>query len=403
LILWRSILLVQQRQRVVIKLIFNIINKKNSISTMQLSKLALCILTFISLIYGVGCTLRAEKNTNITLERQSIPVYTIKSKDTILQKEYVSAIKAKRNVEIRSHMKGFLEQIFVDEGAYVKKGQLLFRLNDQELRAEAAKAQANIAVMESEVNTMQTEVNRVLTLVDKKVISDTELSVAKAKLNAAQARVQEAKSHLNHIEIKMAYTKIKAPFDGFIDRIPMKIGSLVDEGALLTTISDVTEMYAYFEVSENEYLALQKAIKSEQNQAGTPVQLQLADGSIYPQNGKIETMTGQFGESTGSIAFRAMFSNPKKLLKHGASGKVLITKPQDDVLLIPQKAVFEIQDKSYVFVIGADNSVKTRSFVPKNRLTHYYVVQDGLREGEKIAAEGVQHLRDGMIIQPVNQ
>jgi RND family efflux transporter MFP subunit len=369
---------------------------------MKLIRLTLGILALASLIYTVGCTLRAENNTSATLtDRQEIPVMTLKTKDTVLQKEYVAAINAKRNVEIRSHMKGFLEQIFVDEGAYVRKGQILFRLNDQELRAEAAKAQANIAVMESEANTMQTEVNRVQMLVDKKVISDTELSVVKAKLNAAQARVQEAKSHLNHIEIKMGYTRIKAPFDGFIDRIPMKIGSLVDEGALLTTVSDVNEMYAYFEVSENEYLALQKAIKSEQNQAGTPVQLQLADGTVYPQAGRIETMTGQFGESTGSIAFRALFPNGQKLLKHGASGKVLITKSQDNALLIPQKAVFEIQDKSYVYVVGQDNVARVRSFTPKTRLTHYYVVQDGLKEGETIATEGVQHLRDGMVIAPV--
>ena len=180
---------------------------------MKSIKFMLPVMGLIGLLYVVGCTVKAENSPKV--DKQAIPVFTITAKDTILQKEYITSINAKRNVEIRSHIKGFLEQIFVDEGAYVRKGQILFRLNDQELQAEAAKAKANIEVMVSEANTMLTEVNRVQILVDKKIISDTELSVAKAKYNAALARVEEAKSHLNHIEIRMAYTRIKAPFDGF--------------------------------------------------------------------------------------------------------------------------------------------------------------------------------------------
>lgn len=330
------------------------------------------------------------------MERPTVQTQVLEKRDTILKREYVSALKAVRNVEIRSHLKGFLEEIYIDEGRFVRKGQLLFRLNDQELRAEMGKARAAIAIAQADVNTMALEVERVQLLVNKKVIADTELLLAQAKLTAAQAKVQEARAAADHIAVRLEYTRLRAPFDGVVDRIPLKVGSLVEEGVLLTTLSDVEQVYGYFEVSENEYLSISKAARSEQNPEGTPVELVLSDGSTYPHTGKIETMTSAFGESTGSIAFRAKFPNPGRLLKHGATGKILITKKQDDVLLVPQKAVFEVQDKNFVYVIDRDNIARIRPFTPKIRLAEWYMVADGLQAGERIAAEGIQYLRDGM-------
>lgn len=352
----------------------------------------------IASLYQIHCTVRAETAPTAETSRVAVPVMTLATRDTILKREYVSAIKAVRNVEIRSHLKGFLEEIYIDEGRPVRKGQLLFRLNDQELRAEMGKARAAIAIAEADVKTMALEVERVQVLVNKKVISDTELSLAQAKLAAAQAKVQESRAVADHIAVRLEYTKLRAPFDGVIDRIPLKVGSLVEEGVLLTTLSDVEQMYTYFEVSENEYLAISKAIRSEQNPEGTPVELVLSDGTPYAHTGKIEIMTGEFGESTGSIAFRAKFPNPGRLLKHGATGKILITKKQDDVLLVPQKAVFEVQDKNFVYIIGDDSVARIRPFTPKMRLADWYMVAEGLKPGERIAAEGVQYLRDGMAV-----
>lgn len=357
----------------------------------------ICLLLMGAVIWS-RCTSKVEASATQTTERIAVSTVLLQPRDTILRRDYVSAVKAIRNVEIRSHLKGFLEEIYIDEGRSVRKGQLLFRLNDQELRAEMGKARAAIAIAEADVKTMGLEVERVQTLVDKKVVSASELSLAKAKLAAAQAKVQEARAVADHISVRLEYTKVRAPFDGVIDRIPLKVGSLVEEGVLLTTISDVQAMYAYFEVSENEYLAISKAVRSEQNPEGTPVELVLSDGSVYTHAGKIETMTGEFGESTGSIAFRAKFPNPNRLLKHGATGKVLITKKQDDVLLVPQKAVFEVQDKNFVYVVGSDNVARIRPFTPKMRLAGWYMVADGLQPGERIAAEGVQYLRDGMVV-----
>jgi len=358
----------------------------------------LCLLIGSALTWSY-CTAKAEASNVQPSEQVVVSTEVLSLRDTILKREYVTAIQAVRNVEIRSHLKGFLEEIYIDEGRFVRKGQLLFRLNDQELRAEMGKAKAAIAIAEADVLTMRMERDRIKILVGKQVISDSELALAEAKLGAAQARVQEARAAAEHIEVRLEYTKIRAPFDGVIDRIPLKVGSLVEEGVLLTTLSDVAQMYGYFEVSENEYLAISKAARSEQNPEGTPVELLLSDGSIYPYNGKIETMTGEFGQSTGSIAFRAKFANPNHLLKHGATGKIVITKQQQDVLLVPQKAVFEVQDKNYVYIIGNDNLARIRPFTPKMRVADCYIVAEGLQPGERIAAEGTQYLRDGMSVQ----
>lgn len=359
----------------------------------------LCLLLGGALVLA-RCT-RAKAAPTEEGEVLKVPTQVLALQDTILQRDYVSAIKALRNVEIRSHLKSFLEEIYIDEGQLVRKGQTLFRLNDRELRAEMAKARAAMAIAEADAKTIAVEVERVQLLVGKKVVADSELALAQARWHAAQARVQEARAAIDHIAVRLEYTTIKAPFTGVIDRIPLKVGSLVEEGVLLTTLADISAMYGYFEVSENEYLTIAKATQSAENPQGTPVRLVLSDGTTYPHVGKIETMTGAFGESTGSIAFRAKFSNPERLLKHGATGKILITKPQDNVILIPQKAVLEIQDKNFVYVIDQQNIARVRSFTPKLRLAQWYVVADGLQPGERIAVEGVQYLRDGVLVKPI--
>jgi len=184
-----------------------------------------------------------------------------------------------------------------------------------------------------------------------------------------------------------------------IDRIPLKTGSLVADGALLTTVSDINEVYAYFNVSETEYLEYKKSKKGPDNKA---VNLILADGSPYNHPGKVETVEGEFESSTGAIAFRARFPNPQKLLKHGASGNVQLENAVEDALIIPQKAVFEMQDKNFVFVVDSSNRIAMRNFTPGSRLHYSYIVKNGLQPGDRIVCEGTQSLRDGMRIEPVS-
>lgn len=328
---------------------------------------------------------------------QTYPVVQLSETDTVLHHHYVADIQAVRNVEIRARISGFLNKIYVDEGRPVKQGQLLFSVSDEEFQANLASAKAVLKSAIAEAKGSQLEVDRIKILVDKKVLSKTELDVAEAKLAAYNAKIDEARSAEANAATQLSYTLIRAPFDGFIDRIPLKAGTYISEGNLLTTVSDNSEVYAYFNVSETEYLEYSR---SRETRSDRKVQLILADGTPYASTGKIETLESEFEENTGSIAFRARFPNPKQLLKHGASGKVVLTNQLEDALLLPQKAVFEMQDKNYVYVLDSANQVKMKSFASHARIKHSYIVQDGLEPGEKVVYEGVRSLREGMRIKP---
>jgi len=353
-------------------------------------------LRFISfgLLFLIGCGQKHSKQEQLT----EYPVTRIISKDTLLYKEYVSDIHAIRNVEIRARVQGYLDHIYVDEGQAVKKGQLLFMINGEEYQAKLAEAKANLSSANAEAVAMKLEMDRVKILVDKKVVSETELRLAKAKLDAANARIEEARSAESTAAIRLSHTNIRSPFDGIIDRIPYKIGSLIDEGTLLTTVSDPHIIYAYFKVSEREYLEYKK---QKEDSRAEEVELVLADGTSHKYTGVIETMEGEFENTTGTIAFRARFPNSENLLKHGSSGKVRLASELKNVLLVPQKSTFEIQDRTYVYLIDADNVAKMKSFVPRMRFAHYYIVQSGLKEGDQIIYEGIQDMREGMKIKPI--
>ena len=344
-----------------------------------------------------GCTSNGTKKAEEILQ---LPVLTLSEKDTVLQTPYVADIQALRNVEIRVRLKGFLEKIYVDEGMPVKKGQLLFKVNDEEYQVALSRAKAALSNAKADAVATHLEVGRVQMLVNKNVISASELEVAKSKLSADQATIDEAIANVQSAQHHIAYTSIRAPFDGIIDRIPLKAGSLVDEGTLLTSISDNSSVYAYFSFPENEYLQYQRA-KNKLNQEGNnEVKLVLSDGSHYAYSGNIETIEGEIEQATGSIDLRAKFPNPHKLLRHGASGKVYIPTKIDHAVMVPQKSVFEIQDKSYVYLVDGQNKLHMKSFTPLTRFSDYYIVKSGLKRGDKILFEGAQNARDGMTIKP---
>lgn len=355
-------------------------------------------LFLLTLVVLVGCETK-EKAGNADLV-PSFPVVEVVQKDTVLQTDYVADIQAVKNVEVRARVQGFLEKIFVDEGQEVKKGQPMFQINDLEYKTELAKAKAAVSNAMAEAKAAELELGRTKILVEKNVISKTEYELAASKVAASKAKIEEALSSQTSAETKLSYTYIKAPFDGIIDRIPLKMGSLIDPGALLTTISDIHNVYAYFNISENEYLRF-KNNTSKSVHENKPVNLVLADGTPYPFTGKIETSDGEFNENTGAIAFRARFPNPTKLLKHGASGKARLTTEVDNAIIIPQKATFEIQDKTFVFVVNKDNTIQMRAFKPGRRVAQYYIVEAGLKPGENIVYEGVQSIRQGAKIKPV--
>lgn len=306
--------------------------------------------------------------------------------DTSFTKEYVSQIRSVKNIEIRAQEKGFLQNIYVDEGQYVTAGQVLFRIMPKMYEAELQKAQA-------EAKAASIELQNTKLLADKNVVSKNEQALAQAKLDQAKAETALAQLHLS-------FTEIRAPFSGTIDRIPKKLGSLIDEGELLTSLSDNSQMFAYFNVSEPEYLDYQTNTKGR---GDTNVTLLLANNTPLASKGKVEVIESEFDNETGNIAFRARFPNPDKLLRNGETGKVLLTVPAKNALIIPQKATYEIQDKKYVFVVDKNNVVKSREITITGEMPDLYVVQSGLSENERILLEGVQKVKDDEKISAVYQ
>jgi membrane fusion protein (multidrug efflux system) len=271
----------------------------------------------------------------------------------------------------------------------------MFSLSSASYKEELLKAKAQVKSAIAEMRTAQLELQNKKLLYNKKIVSKTELEKAEANLEALEAKVEEAKSHEAGAKLHLSYTQIKAPFDGTINRIPYKVGSLIDEGTLLTTLSNNKQIYAYFNVSEKEYLKYIAKKVAEQD-----ILLQLADNSMHIYPGKIQTIEGEFDKNTGTIAFRAVFPNPELILKHGATAKVLIRNELKKVLLIPQKATYEIQDKLYVFVVDKEGKISTRNIQIGMRLPHLFVVESGLSTTDVVLYEGIQNVKDGDQITP---
>lgn len=329
---------------------------------------------------GLGALLCLASCTSKKEEKEEASNFTVTNPlriDTSFTKEYVSQIKSVRNIEIRAQEKGYLQNIYVDEGQSVKAGQLLFRIMPKIYEAELLKAQA-------EAKASEIELQNAKMLADKNVVSKNEQAMAQAKLEQARAEVSLAKLHLS-------FTEIRAPFDGTIDRIPLKLGSLVDEGELMTSLSDNSQMFAYFNVSEPEYLEYQTNIK---DRADNKVGLLLANNHLLPYKGNVEIIESEFNNETGNIAFRARFPNPDQLLKNGETGEVQMVVPLRHAIVIPQKATYEVQDKVYVFVIGKNNVVHSANITIASEMPDLYVVSAGLSENDKILLEGVQKVKD---------
>lgn len=330
-------------------------------------------LGIFALLTTISCSTKKEEKE----EKVEYVVTSALKKDTCFVKEYISQIKSVRNIEIRAIEKGYLQNIYVDEGQYVSQGQVMFRIMPQLYQSELLKAKA-------EGKAAEIELQNAKILAEKNIVSKSEQAMAQAKLDQARAEISLAKLHLS-------FTEIRAPFSGIIDRLPKKLGSLIDEGELLTTLSDNSKMFAYFNVSEPEYLDYQT---NKQQNTQQEVTLLMANNQPLKYKGKVEVVEGEFDNETGNIAFRASFPNNDKLLKNGETGKVLMTIPIKNALIIPQKATYEIQDKKFVFVVDKNNIVKSREITIKGELPDLYIIENGITESDKILLEGVQKVKD---------
>jgi membrane fusion protein, multidrug efflux system len=301
------------------------------------------------------------------------------AKDVTVTQQYVCQIHSQRHIDVRALERGYLEAITVREGQKVQGTDVLFKV-----LPTLYKAKYDGEVAEAQV--ARIELQNAKNLLEKKVVAATEVALLQAKLQKAEAKAKEAEAELN-------FTNIVAPFDGIIDRLHHQHGSLVEEGEILTTLSDNKVMWVYFNVPEVRYLEYKT--KLEQHMGDLAIDLVLANGEKFPYPGKIGAIEADFNNETGNIAFRADFPNPDGLLRHGQTGTVLIHRVMDNAIVIPQRAAFEILAKRYVFVVGEDNVAHQRDITVENELDDIYLIKDGLALNDKIVLEGVRQIRDG--------
>lgn len=248
--------------------------------------------------------------------------------------------------------------------------------------------QADLQKAEAEARIAEIELKNTQLLADGKVVSDNELSMAKATFEKAKAEVSLAKTHLG-------FTDVRAPFDGIMDHLHVREGSLLDEGELLTTLSDNSEMWVYFNVPEAEYLDyIMSKAKDEKQSVG----LLLANNKRFNQTGIVQTIEGEFNHETGNIAFRATFPNPDKILRHGETGSILMTLPFKDALIIPQKATFEVLDKKFVFVVNPEGKVAQREITISGELPDLFLVEKGVTQKDRIILDGIRMVKDGDVV-----
>jgi membrane fusion protein (multidrug efflux system) len=336
----------------------------------------------------------------------SLPVESIVSSTDTTYQEYPASVEGTVNIEVRPQVSGTLDRVFVDEGAFVKAGEPLFKINDQPYRAALNNAIATQHAAESAAANAQLEVDKLTPLVQNKVVSDYQLKTAKAALDVAKANIEQAKANVSTAQINLGYTLIKAPVNGYIGRLERKQGSLVGptDPQALTQLSDVHDVHVYFSLSEKDFVNFKEqypgqTLKDKLKQLPS-VSLLMADNTVYPKQGKVDMIDGQFDKTTGAITLRANFENPQGLLRSGNTGKIRLSLQHKDVLKVPQAATIEVQDKVFVFAVADSNKVKKTAITIVGKSGNDYLIKDGLKVGDKIVLSGFDHLQDGAVIHP---
>lgn len=333
-------------------------------------------------------------------------VVAIQPSSSELKSTYPAIIKGKQDIEIRPKVAGFITQLCVDEGSVVRKGQTLFVIDPVQYQAAVKVAEANVKVAQTGVATSQLTYENKRQLREKNIISDYELQMAENDLATRKAQLAQTEAQLINARNDLSYTNVTSPSNGVVGTIPYRVGSLVNSSTQtpLTVVSNIDEMYVYFSMTEKDLLTLvrQGGTTKEILNKMPAIELQLADGSVYTDKGKIETVSGVIEQTTGAVSMRATFPNDKNILRSGGTGSVMLPYTEDNSIVIPQKATFEIQDKKFVYLLTDSSTVKSTEVGTFNLDDgQNYVVTSGLKPGDKIVVEGVASLRDGMSIKAI--
>ncbi len=336
----------------------------------------------------------------------ALPVITVSESSAQTFVDYPAAIEGNADLEIRPQIAGTIDRIYVNEGQLVNKGQLLFQISELPFRAQLNNAKAALQAAQAAVLNAQLEVDKLTPLVQNKVVSPFQLQTAKTAHQIALANVEQAKASVNSAQINLAYTQIKAPISGYIGRLPKKQGSLVGpaDAEALTKLSDAHEVHVYFSLAETDFInfnAKYQGKSATDRMKNLPaVTLLLADQTVYPVQGKIDMIDGQFDKTTGAITLRASFANTKGLLRSGNTGKVRLALDHEHVMLVPQASTVEIQDKVFVYALADSNKVKKQAITIVGKSGTNYLVKEGLKMGEQIVVSGLDRLQEGIVIVP---
>lgn len=369
----------------------------------KLSVLAYVGVAFFSLLTAVGCKQTSSDSASMAGDIE-VKTEIVERGDAEVVHNYTASLQGKVNVEVRAQASGYINKIVVKEGSYVKKGQALFIIDPQPYQIKLQNAEATLKAASAELINAQLEQDKVKALVENKFVSPIQLQTANAALDSAKALVGQAKAAVAEAKLNLSYCTVVAPVDGFLGRIPKLVGNLVTAGEAepLTTMSDISQIYAYFSVTESDYFDLIKGSNGEQNVLPMDIELKLSNGDTYPLKGKVDMINGEFDKATNALSVRAVFDNPDKLLRNGGTGIVSLVAKKSDVLQIPIAATMDLQNKVFAYVLGKDNQVEQRQLKIVGKNLHTYFVQGGVESGEIIVTTGLDKIADGDKVQPLS-
>lgn len=372
----------------------------------SLSKKSTVLLLFFTAVVLFQSCKKANDETAQETVTSEAELYTLQRVDAEIDQTFPASLQGKTNIELRPQISGYIDKIYIDEGAFVKAGQPLFRINASVYREQKNTALASLEMAKSQLATAELELDKYKVLSDNKVVADFQYQKAKTNYENAKAAVKQQQTLVASADVNMGFSEIKAPVSGYIGRIPNRLGALVgpNDTQPLSTLSQVSEIYAYFSLTENEILKINASRPGanllEKLKTFKDIHLLLADGSTYNHAGKIDMMDGQFDATTGSVILRASFPNPESLLRTGNTGRIILKSIELNVFQIPLLATYEVQDKLFVGLLDANNKMQRVALQDYTKSGDFYIVKSGFKDGDRIVANELASIPENSNISP---